>query len=668
MNKPKLFWEPDPDISQKTRMVDFAGAVKRRFGFDWQEDSEKLWEWSVSNRDDFWSLVWDTQEIIGAKGNQILHPGQHMAEDRFFPDAKLNFTENLLRNADEREAIISLREDGRRVTFSRRELKNRVHRLAGFLEAKGVGSGDVVAAYMPNTPETVISMLAAAMVGAAFSSCSCDFGAEAAIDRLSQTRPKVLIAALEYQYSGKTYDRRGNIGKICEALPDLSCLITVPFDTGDTCEDLPNIRPEQISWPAAEKDPGDKPYSLFGFDHPLYMLFSSGTTGLPKTIIHGAGGTLLQHMKEHALHVDIHPGDRVFYFTTCGWMMWNWLVSALAQEAAIVLYEGNPAHPSEGKLWEIAQAEQISFMGVSAKYIDSLRKKGFDVRSKFDLSNLRTICSTGSPLSEDGYAYVYEQVKADVHLASISGGTDIVSCFALGCPVRPVYGGVLQMRGLGMSIDVWSDAGDPMTGGQGELVCTKSFPSMPTGFGNDPDGEKYRSAYFEHFDGVWRHGDWATLTDDGGLIIHGRSDATLNPGGVRIGTAEIYRICEKFPEISESLAVGVMQGETQHIVMFLVMSHTAGISQKLQDELSSAIRTQASPRHVPSHFVPVPDLPKTRSGKISELAVRDIMNGKGVKNKNSLSNPEMIGFFEDLVPSVSKALETIERASNVEQV
>jgi acetoacetyl-CoA synthetase len=365
----------------------------------------------------------------------------------------------------------------------------------------------------------------------------------------------------------------------------------------------------------------------------------------------------MQHMKEHALHANIHAGDKVFYFTTCGWMMWNWLTSALAQEAVIVLYEGNPSYPSESKLWQIAEDEQISLMGVSAKYIDSLRNINFDAKTEFDLSNLRSICSTGSPLSEDGYAYIYEYVKPDVHLASISGGTDIVSCFALGSPVRAVRGGVLQMRGLGMSVEVWTDDGRSILGEQGELVCTKSFPSMPVGFGNDPDDEKYRNAYFEHFDGVWRHGDWATLTNDGGLIIHGRSDATLNPGGVRIGTAEIYRICEKFSEIKESMAIGLMLDQSQYIVMFLVLNGASEISAQLEKELVSAIRTQASPRHVPSYFMAVPDLPKTRSGKISELAVRDIIHGKSVKNINSLSNPEILKHFEAIAPSVRLGVE-----------
>ena len=659
MTEPKIFWEPNKENFKNIKMVGFAEQVKQHFGFDWQNNCENLWQWSINNRHNFWSLIWDTQDIIGIKGTEIIHTGQHMIEDRFFPEARLNFTENLLRNADDRDAIISLREDGKREKLSRKELQAHVLRMAGFLAFHGVGERDVVAAYMPNTAETVISMLAAASLGATFSSCSSDFGAEAAIDRLSQMNPKVLIASLDYYYAGKLYDRRANIVKICQSLTNMNFLIRVPYNIKDTNDPFPDIEQAQFSWSETQKFSGYADYAKFEFNHPLYILFSSGTTGLPKAIIHGAGGSLLQHMKEHALHLNIQAGDKVFYFTTCGWMMWNWLVSALAQEAAIILYEGNPTYPSESRLWQIAEDERISLMGLSAKYIDSLCNINFDAKDNFDLSNLRTICSTGSPLSEDGYSYIYEFVKSNVHLASISGGTDIISCFAIGSPVSEVRGGVLQMRGLGMSVEVWTDEAKPVTSKEGELVCTKSFPSMPICFGNDPDGEKYRSAYFEHFDGVWRHGDWATLTDDGGLIVHGRSDATLNPGGVRIGTSEIYRICNKFTEINETIAVGLMVNNSQYIVMFVVLNENIAskLTDQLEEKLIAAIRDQASPRHVPSYLMAVSDLPKTRTGKISELVVRDILNGKSVENKNSFSNPEILKYFETITPYIRKSVE-----------
>ena len=516
-----------------------------------------------------------------------------------------------------------------------------------------MAAGDRVAGYLPNIPETVIAMLAAASLGAVWSSCSPDFGVQGVLDRFGQIAPTVLIAADGYRYGGKVIDCRERLPAIADALPSLRQVVVVPY-LGLELEPMLAAMAGGREWTEWLAGAPDEPlrFERLPFDHPLYVMYSSGTTGLPKCMVHGAGGTLLQQLKELVLHTDVHPGDRVFYYTTCGWMMWNWLVAALAAGATLVLYDGAPLAPEPAILWDMAAAEGVAVFGTSAKYLAMCEKRGLSPRDTHELPALRTILSTGSPLAPSGFEYVYREVKADVCLSSISGGTDIISCFALGNPIGPVYAGELQMRGLGMAVAVYDDDGRPVVGQAGELVCTRPFPSMPVAFWDDPNGERYRAAYFEQYPGVWRHGDWATLTGRGGMIIHGRSDATLNPGGVRIGTADIYRQVETLPEIVESLVVGQQvefAGEPDvRIVLFVRLADGATMDDALRDRIRRRVREGTSPHHVPRIVIAVPDIPRTVSGKITEIAVRDVIHGRAVKNIEALANPEALAFYRDL--------------------
>jgi acetoacetyl-CoA synthetase len=530
-----------------------------------------------------------------------------------------------------------------------RELADRVARCRAALRAEGVGVGDRVAGYLPNLPETLIAMLAAASLGAVWSSCSPDFGVQGVLDRFGQIEPRVLVVADGYRYAGKELDVRPRLQPIRAGLPSVERVVVVPYLRPDESAPADTVR-----WDAWIDTAPDEPltFARLPFDHPLYVMYSSGTTGLPKCMVHGAGGTLLQHLKEQVLHTDLAPDDRLFYFTTCGWMMWNWLMSGLATGATIVLYDGAPLAPEPAVLWDMAAAERVTVFGASAKYLALAEKAGVRPARTHDLAALRTILSTGSPLAPHSYDYVYRDVKADVCLSSISGGTDLISCFALGNPTAPVHRGELQARGLGMAVEVWDDDGRPIVGRPGELVCTRPFPSMPVAFWNDPDGAKYRAAYFEHFPGVWRHGDWAELTPWGGLVIHGRSDATLNPGGVRIGTAEIYRQVETLDEIVESLVVGqdVADGgeRDMRVVLFVRLAAGAVLDDALRERIRRRIRDGASPHHVPKAIVAVADIPRTVSGKITELAVREVIHGRPVKNVEALANPAALELFRDL--------------------
>ena len=616
---------------------------------DWQGDYGKLWSWSVDNSGAFWSELWDWHGVMGDKGGIELKDPDRMTGGQFFPEGSLNYAENMLRDADDGVAIIAHREDGERRELTRRELRQQVMALAGWLKAQGVEPGDRVAAYTPNIPEAIVTMLAAAAVGAVFSSCSSDFGFGGVTDRFGQIEPVVLMAADGYSYNGKRQERIPVITELAAAMPSVRAVLVVPFL--DKTPDLGGVPGAVLfgdALAAAEPATG---FESMPFNHPLFVMYSSGTTGAPKCIVHGAGGTLLQHIKEHRLHCDSGEGGRLFYFTTCGWMMWNWLVTAIAIKATVVLYEGNPFHPGPERLWEMAAREGIGMFGTSAKYIDAVRKSGYRPRDSVDLSALTTICSTGSPLTTDGFEFVYEGIHPGVHLASIIGGTDLISCFALGAPVLPVHAGEVQCRGLGMAVDVFDDDGAPLIGEQGELVCTRPFPSMPTGFWNDSDGSRYKAAYFEHFPGIWRHGDWATLTKRGGMVIHGRSDATLNPGGVRIGTSEIYRQVEAFDAVAEALVIGqsvMVDGASDVcVVLFVRMADGAVLDEDLRGEIAAAIRAGASPRHVPAFILEVADIPRTRSGKITELAVRDVVEGRPVKNTEALANPEALEHFRD---------------------
>ncbi|MFN3501972.1 MAG: acetoacetate--CoA ligase [Allorhizobium sp.] len=609
-------------------------------------DYDDFHRWSIDDRAAFWSAVWDYCEVIGEKGGLALSDGDDMLKARFFPEARLNFAENLLAHAGEGDALIFRGENKVADRWSWSRLTATVSRLQQALVAMGIGEGDRVAAMMPNMPETVALMLAVTSLGAIWSSCSPDFGDQGVLDRFGQIEPKLFVACDGYWYNGKRQDVSDKIVAVAAKL-DVPVLV-VPYagDTSALIERLPDGRSfEQFITDFSVKD---IEYRRLPFSHPIYILFSSGTTGVPKCIVHSAGGTLLQHLKEHRFHCGLEAGERLFYFTTCGWMMWNWLVSGLACGATLCLYDGSPFYPDGNVLFDYAATEKFAIFGTSAKYIDAVRKGGLVPKSSHDLSSLRLMTSTGSPLSPEGFSFVYEGIKDDIQLASISGGTDIVSCFVLGNPLKPVWRGEIQGPGLGLAVEVWDDDGKPVRGEKGELICAKAFPSMPVMFWNDPDGAKYRAAYFERFDNTWCHGDFAEWTEHDGIVIHGRSDATLNPGGVRIGTAEIYNQVEKLDEVVEAICIGQDWDDDVRVILFVRLAPGLSLTEELDKKIKMQIRTGASPRHVPAKIIQVDDIPRTKSGKIVELAVREVVHGRPVKNKEALANPEALALFADL--------------------
>jgi len=635
----KPLWTPSsPESTQ-------LAAFMRGLGHD-HLDYQKFWQWSVDNPEKFWDAVWDFAGVIGDKGGVVLKNGGKMPGAEFYPNAKINYAENLLKRSDDVTALVFRDEKGVERTLTFAQLYEQVAGWQKQFRDWGVHKGDRVAAYMPNMPETIIACLAATSLGAVWASASPDFGVQGLIDRFGQIEPKVLIAVDGYYYNGKTLDCLAKVKEVVPHLKGLEHIVVVPFiGDGKDANELPNsitsldIKPES-----------EVVFERVPFNHPLFIMFSSGTTGIPKCIVHGHGGTLLQHLKEHQLQTNVQSGDTLFFFTTCGWMMWNWLITGLASGATLLLFDGSPFYPDGNVLWEYTSKHKAMLFGTSAKFIDALKVNDINPGRDYDLSALKVISSTGSPLVHESFDFVYSHIKKDVHLASISGGTDIVSCFVLGNPISPVYRGEIQGPGLGMAVDVFDDDGKPIPAGagSGELVCTKPFPSMPVMFWNDEGNAKYRSAYFERFPNVWCHGDWIERTVHNGLIIHGRSDATLNPGGVRIGTAEIYRQVEQVPEVVESIAVGQDWDGDVRIILFVRLKEGVKLDDVLTEKLKKQIRIGASPRHVPAKIIQITDIPRTKSGKITELAVRDVIHGRKIKNIEALANPEALNLYKDL--------------------
>jgi acetoacetyl-CoA synthetase len=650
----KRLWTPEPDLvkhSQMHQYMQFVNAYsEKKF-----KTYDELWKWSVENPRAFWGTFWHYSGILFSEDfDQVVDNPKKMPGAKWFQGARLNFAENLLQRRDDHPAIIFRGENGYTKILSFRELYEESHRVAEGLKRLGVVSGDRIGAFMPNIPETVIAMLAAASLGAIWSSTSPDFGIKGVLDRFSQIEPKIIFAVDGYFYNGKHFDSQEKLRGILGELPTIEHVVMVDFTGKPDLESIPNA----ISWEdLALPVEGEMRFEQLPFDHPLYIMYSSGTTGLPKSIVHSAGGTLIQHLKELKLHCDVRPDDVVFYFTTCGWMMWNWFVSSLALGATIVCFDGNPFYPAPDVLIRLADELKFTLFGTSAKYIASLQQAGVHPATVVETLHatslqgfpaLRTITSTGSPLSDESFEYVYDSWKKDVQLSSISGGTDIISCFMLGNPMLPVYRGEIQCRGLGMDVDCFDDEGNPVVDRQGELVCKTAFPSMPIYFWNDPDGKKYRSAYFEHFPGIWCHGDYMVLSPHGGITMLGRSDATLNPGGVRIGTAEIYRVVENMEEIEDSVVVGQQFEGDERVLLFVKMKAGFELDEDLQKKIRINIRSQCSPRHVPAIILTTPDVPYTINGKKVEVAVKKLIHGQEVKNQDALRNPECLEFFRSV--------------------
>jgi len=639
-------WTPSPDRAARTHLSRFTQFVNREHGLN-LSGYDALYEWSIASIPAFWESVWKFADILHSEPYRAVLENPAMPGGTWFRGARLNFAENLLRYRDERTALVFVREGGEiaeTVTYA--ELYGMVARLARFLSEAGVGPGDRVAGFLPNRIEAVVAMLAATSLGAIWSSCSPDFGFKGVMDRFGQIEPKVLVTADGYFYNGKAFDSLARVAQVVREIGSIERVVVVPF-----VNDRPDLSsiPKAIPWAQAlDNGAREIAFAQLPFDHPVYIMYSSGTTGVPKCIVHGAGGTLLQHAKELILHTDLTREDVIFYFTTCGWMMWNWLVSSLYTGAAVVLFDGSPSHPDASALWKMAQDAKVTVFGTSAKFISMCEKAGVRPGADFDLSRVRAVLSTGSPLAAESFQWVYREVKADLQLASIAGGTDIISCFMLGSPVDPVYPGEIQKRGLGMKVEAWTDDGKPVVGEKGELVCTAPFPSMPIGFWKDPGNEKYLDAYFRFFPGVWRHGDYIEVTPRGGVIVYGRSDATLNPAGVRIGTAEIYRVVEGLDEVVDSLVVGQDWDNDVRVLLFVVLRPGMRLDEALVRKIKDQIRRNATPRHVPAKVLQIADVPRTLNGKKVEIAVSKILRNEEVKNRDALANPEALELYRDL--------------------
>lgn len=642
MTTRNFLWEPSNENITQSTLAEFIEYCGQQI-----TDYQKFWQWSVKNNEEFWNKLWDFCNVIGEKGDITLSNPDKMIGGQFFPNGSVNYAENVIRHRSDKPAIIFRDQNGQERTLSFNDVYDQVSLWAQALKSNGVQKDDRVAAMLPNLPETVIACMATASIGAIWSSASPDFGEQGLLDRFGQIEPKIFITVDGYFYGDKEITCLEKVQTVCSQIPSIEKIVIIPF-LNDKKTTINNAIIQQDF--LSSFIPADIDFESVEFNHPLFIMFSSGTTGVPKCIVHGHGGTFLQHIKEHQLQCDIKAGDRIFYFTTCGWMMWNWLITGLASEATLLLFDGNPFYPNGNVLWDFCDKHDVTLFGTAAKYIDALKKNDIKPRETHKLNALKTITSTGSPLVHESFDYVYRDIKEDVHLASISGGTDIVSCFMLGNPISPVYRGELQGAGLGLAVDIFDDTGNPIPAGagSGELVCTKPFPCMPIYFWNDENRSKFHKAYFADYNDIWCHGDWVERTENNGFIIHGRSDATLNPGGVRIGTAEIYRQVEKIPTVLESVAVGQDYDGDTRVVLFVVLANDNTLGDSLIKDIKTHIREGASPRHVPSVIIQVADIPRTKSGKITELAIKEIIHNRPVKNKEALANPESLELYKDL--------------------
>ena len=641
-------WKINKEKLNKTNLALYSNFIKKNYKINVDNNFNLLWKWSIDNNEFFWKSIWDFTKVKGNLGNSLLQKSEIFFKNKFFPNSKLNYAQNLLKKNNNDPAIIFKSENNYKKILNWKDLNLNVSKVSHWMKSNGLKKGDRVAAYMPNIPETVIAYISTAALGGIWSSCSPDFGTDGVIDRFSQISPKILFIADIYFYNGKKINILERLDKIIKNVPSIEKVIVVPYPGMKIGKKKNKITTYNWNELILPKKINKIKYEMSNFNDPFTILYSSGTTGKPKCICHSVGGMLLQHNKELQIHSDVKENDRIFYFTTCGWMMWNWLVGGLSAGATILLFDGFPMYKKDDLLFDFISEDKATLFGVSAKYIDTLNNKKVVAKNNYDLSKLRTICSTGSPLSDDGFKYVYNNIKKDVHLASISGGTDIVSCFVLGNLFQPVNSGQIQNRGLGMDVDVFNEKGLSVKNKKGELVCKKPFPSMPIKFWNDDKNKKYSSAYFKKYKNVWHHGDFAKITEDGGFIIFGRSDTTLNPGGVRLGTSEIYNVVEKFKEIQESIVIGQSWNNDIRIVLFVVLNKGYFLTEEIKYKIKKEIRFNASPRHVPSKIIPVLEVPKTKNGKLIELAVKQIVNGEKIKNLEAIANPDSLKQFRNI--------------------
>jgi len=642
-------WKIKNDKLNKTNLSQYLNFIETKFKIHSKNDFNKAWKWSVENPEVFWKSIWDFTKVQGNFGKKLIEKSDIFFKNKFFPDTKLSYAQNILKKNNNDKAIIFKSENGYRTELSWKDLNSKVIKISNWMRSHGIEKGDRIAAYLPNIPETVISYISSSVVGGIWSSCSPDFGTGGVVDRFSQINPKILFIGDKYYYNGKEINILERLNEILRNIPSIKKVVIIPYP-GTENQNRNNYNVDTFNWSEliSAKNKNKIEYTISNFNDPLTILYSSGTTGKPKCICHGTGGVLLQHNKELQIHSDVKDNDRVFYFTTCGWMMWNWLVGSLSAGATILLFDGFPMYKKDDLLFEFASEEKVTLFGVSAKYIDTLQNKRLVLKNKYDLSKLRTICSTGSPLSTDGFKYIYNNIKKDVHLASISGGTDIVSCFVLGNLLQPVYAGEIQNKGLGMDVDIFDEKGLSVKNKKGELVCKKPFPSMPVKFWNDENNKKYKSAYFEKYKNIWHHGDFAKITKNGGFVIFGRSDTTLNPGGVRLGTAEIYSVVDGFEEIQESIVIGQSWKNDIRIILFVVLNKGYNLTEDVKNRIKRAIKINASPRHVPSKIIPIFEVPKTKNGKLVELAVKQSIEGEKIKNLEALANPDSLEQFKNI--------------------